>query len=235
MINEVVNLKIRDLPAAERPYEKLEAYGPENLSNAELLAIIIKTGNRNETSVSLAQRVLMQDMGKEGLTFLNHISLDELKCISGIGRVKAIQIKAMTELSRRISSTFNIDKRMIVKTPTDVTAMFMQELRHESREIFRILLLNTKNHVLRSVDISIGSLNSSIVHPREVFKEAIKASCSAVILIHNHPSGDPQPSNEDIETTKRLVNSGNVLGINVLDHIIIGDGKYVSLKEQGLL
>jgi len=228
-------LKIKDLPLSERPYEKLERFGAEVLSNAELLAIIIKTGNKSETSVALAQRILKQDEEGEGLAFLYDVSLEQLKALKGIGRVKAIQIKALTELSKRMASTFNFNKRVVIKSPEDVSRLLMEEMRRLRKEVFKVVLLNTKNHVIKIISVSVGSLNASIVHPREVFSEAVKAGCSSVLLVHNHPSGDPAPSPEDIETTKRLVNAGEILGIKVLDHVIIGDGKYISLKESGIM
>lgn len=228
-------LKMTDLPASERPYEKLEKFGAETLSNAELLAIIIRTGNRDETSVALAQRLLMQGEGGNGLVFLYNVSLEQLRKIKGIGRVKAIQLKALMELSKRISSTFGMDKRLTLKSPEDVSGLLMEEMRHLNKEVFKVILLNTKNHLIKHMNISIGSLNASVVHPREVFSEAVKAGCSGVIFAHNHPSGDPEPSMEDIETTRRLVSAGNILGIKVLDHVIIGNGRYVSLKERGIV
>lgn len=228
-------LKMTDLPASERPYEKLEKLGAETLSNAELLAIIIRTGNRDETSVALAQRLLMQDEGGNGLAFLYNVSLEQLRKINGIGRVKAVQLKALMELSKRISSTFGMDKRLTLKSPEDVSGLLMEEMRHLNKEVFKVILLNTKNHLIKHMNISVGSLNASVVHPREVFSEAVKAGCSGVIFAHNHPSGDPEPSMEDIETTRRLVSAGNILGIKVLDHVIIGNGRYVSLKEKGIV
>jgi len=228
-------LKIKDLPISERPYEKLEKFGPEILSNAELLAIIIKTGNRNETSVTLAQRILKQNGEDNGLLFLYNVSLEQLRSIPGIGRVKAIQIKALMELSKRISSTFSFNNRVTIKSPDDVKRLLMEDMRHLKKEVFKALLLNTKNQIIKTLDISVGSLSSSIVHPREVFTEAVKSSCSSIIFVHNHPSGDPEPSSEDIQTTCRLVKAGEILGITVLDHIVIGDGEYISFKEKGLL
>ena len=227
-------LKMKDLPVSERPYEKLEKYGPEMLSNAELLAIIIKTGTREETSIALAQRILKQDEGNEGPGFLHDISLEQLQTIKGIGRVKAIQIKALMELSKRIASTFGTN-RVVIRSAEDVCRMLMEEMRHKKKEVFKAVLLNTKNHVLKQVEISVGSLNASIVHPREVFSEAVKSGCSGILFVHNHPSGDPEPSAEDIDTTLRLVNAGGILGIKVLDHIIIGDGRYVSFRDRGLM
>lgn len=228
-------LKIKDMPVCERPYEKLEHYGPEVLSNAELLAIIIKTGSKHETSVALAQRLLALNDSDSGIAVLYDLSLEELKSTTGIGRVKALQIKAVMELSKRLSSALIMNNRLAIKSPDEVAKLLMEEMRYLKKEVFKIILLNTKNHIIKQVNVSVGSLNASIVHPREVFSEAVKTGCSGLLLAHNHPSGDPEPSREDIETTQRLINAGNILGIKVLDHVIIGDGRYVSFKEQGLL
>jgi len=229
------NLKIKDLPLDERPYEKLEKYGAETLSNAELLAIIIRCGNKNETSVALAQRILMQDEEGKGPSFINNMSLEQLRSLDGIGRVKAIQIKALMEFSKRIASPLCSSDKIYIKCSVDVSRLFMEEMRYLKKEVFKAVLVNTKNQLIKQINVSMGSLDTSIVHPREVFSEAIKASASAVLFVHNHPSGDPEPSPEDIATTKRLIEAGNILGIRVLDHIIIGDGVYISLKERGLI
>jgi len=231
----VERLKMKDLPLNERPYEKLEKYGAEMLSDAELLAIIIKTGTRNETSVALAQRILARDEEGKGIAALHDFSLEQLRAINGIGKVKAIQIKAVMELSKRIASTFSSNGKIIIRSAGDVSNLLMEEMRHLKKEVFKVLLLNTKNHLIKQMNVSVGSLNASIVHPREVFSEAVKTGCSAIIFVHNHPSGDPEPSVEDIDTTKKLVNAGEILGIKVLDHIIIGNGIYVSLREKGIL
>jgi len=228
-------LKIKDLPVNERPYEKLEKYGAEMLSDAELLAIIIRTGTKNETSVSLAQRILSKDEEGKGIAALHDFSLEQLRLVSGIGTVKAIQIKAVMELSKRIASTFSNNGRITIKSSNDVSKLLMEDMRHLKKEIFKAVLLNTKNHLIKQINISVGSLNASIVHPREVFSEAVKVGCSAIIFVHNHPSGDPDPSIEDIETTRKLAEAGEILGIKVLDHIIIGNGIYVSLKEKGIV
>lgn len=229
------NLKMKDMPECERPYEKLEKHGPEMLSNAELLAVVIRTGNRNETSVAISQRILALNEADGGIAFLHDLSLEELRTTKGIGRVKAIQIKAVMEISKRVSSALIMNNRVAVKSPEEVSRLLMEEMRYLKKEVFKIILLNTKNHIIKSVNVSVGSLNSSIVHPREVFSEAVKAGCSGILLAHNHPSGDPEPSREDVDTTQRLVNAGNILGIKVLDHIIIGDCRYISFKEQGLI
>lgn len=228
-------LRMKDIPVNERPYEKLEKYGPETLSNAELLAIVIRTGNMEETSVSLAQRVLSLSENNGGLAFLHDLSAEELRKINGIGKVKALQIKAVMELSKRVSASLINNNKVTIKSPVEVSTLLMEEMRHLKKEVFKIILLNTKNHIIKYLNVSVGSLNSSIVHPREVFSEAVKAGCSGMLLAHNHPSGDPEPSREDIETTQRLVNAGNILGIKVLDHVVIGDGRYISFKEQGLM
>ncbi|HHV97919.1 MAG TPA: DNA repair protein RadC [Clostridiaceae bacterium] len=228
-------LKIKDLPLNERPYEKLEKYGAEMLSDAELLAIIIKTGTKNETSVALAQRILAKDEEGKGIAALHDFSLEQLRAINGIGRVKAIQIKAVMELSKRIASTYSSNRKITIRSANDVSKLLMEEMRHLKKEVFKVLLLNTKNHLIKQANVSVGSLNASIVHPREVFSEAVKSGCSSIIFVHNHPSGDPEPSIEDINTTRKLVNAGEILGIRVLDHIIIGNGIYVSLKERGIL
>lgn len=227
-------LRIKDLPLDERPYEKLEKYGAEVLSNAELIAVIIRSGGKNNTSVELAQRIIKEfaDDGKIGS--LNNISLRELKNIKGIGKVKAIQIKAALELSRRINS-FRSNNKVKINSPVDVSKYLMEDMRYLMKEHFKIVTLNTKNEIIKCIDVSIGTLNASLVHPREVFSEPLKDKCSSIILVHNHPSGDPTPSQEDITTTKRLVQAGEILGIHVLDHIIIGDGKFVSLKERSII
>ncbi|MHB8062926.1 MAG: RadC family protein [Ruminiclostridium sp.] len=226
-------LKIKELPLSERPYEKLEVVGAEHLSNAELLAVIIKTGTKAYTAVELAQLVLK--LSHDGrLSSLNNLSIEQLKQVKGIGRVKAIQIKAALELSKRIATSDGIVHH-IIKSAYDVNTLMMEEMRYLKKEMFKALLLDTKNQIIKIVDVSIGSLNSSIVHPREVFSEAIKCGCNSIIFVHNHPSGDPTPSTEDIQTTQRLESAGNILGIKVLDHIVVGDGKYVSFKDKGII
>lgn len=226
--------RIKDLPLNERPYEKLEKYGAEILSDAELLAIVLRNGTKHETSVSLAQRVLAKDEEGLGIAALYNLSLEQLRTISGIGTVKAIQIKAVMELSKRIASGYGGNNKISIKSSYDVSRLIMEDMRHLRKEVFKAILLNTKNQLLKQINVSIGSLSSAIVHPREVFQDAVKAGCSSLIFAHNHPSGDPEPSREDIEITSRLVKAGEILGIKVLDHIVIGDGRYISLKEKGL-
>ncbi len=226
---ETSNFKIRDFPQDERPRERLINDGPDKLSNQELLAIILRTGTSKESVLNLSQKLLKHF---EGLRMLTNATVEEITSISGIGKAKAAQIIAAMELGRRINR-LTYDDRYTIRSPQDGANYVMDEMRFLSQEHFVCLYLNTKNQVLHKQTVFIGSLNASIVHPREVFKEAFKRSAASVICAHNHPSGDPTPSREDIEVTKRLTECGKMLGIELLDHLIIGDQKYVSLKEKG--
>lgn len=223
---------IKKMPISERPREKMVSYGCQSLSNSELLAIILSTGTKDRTAIDLANSVL--NMSNEGLRALRDCTIEELSQIKGVGLAKASQIIAAVELGKRIALTTKVNNYKI-KSPDDVSNLLMEEMRYLKKEVFNILLLNTKHDVIAIENISIGSLNASIVHPREVFNRAVKRSSSAIILAHNHPSGDPKPSGEDINITKRLIEAGTIIGINVLDHIIIGDGVYFSMKEQELI
>jgi DNA repair protein RadC len=205
--------------------------GAASLSNQELLAIILRTGTKSESVLQLSNRVLTTF---EGFRLLKEASLEEITNINGIGQAKAVQIMAAVEIGRRISN-LAYDDRYSIRSPEDGANYVMNDMRFLSQEHFVCLYLNTKNQVLHKQTIFIGSLNASIVHPREVFKEAFRRSAASIICIHNHPSGDPTPSREDIEVTKRLVECGKIIGIEVLDHLIIGEKKYVSLKEKGYL
>lgn len=220
------------MPESERPREKLFTYGVERLSNAELIAIILGKGTREKSAVSLAHNIL--NYNEEGLRFLTNCTVEELSEIKGMGLAKSAQIIAAVELGKRIALATKANNYKI-KSPDDVSNLLMDEMRYLKKEFFNIVLLNTKHELITVENISIGSLNASIVHPREVFVKAVKRSCSAIILVHNHPSGDPQPSKEDINITRRLVEAGKIIGIEVLDHVIIGDGIYCSLKEKGIM
>lgn len=228
------HLTIKDLPEGERPRERLMRLGPESLSDAELIALIIQTGSREETSVQLAQRLLTEG-GRNETHPLRHLvsaTAHELARIRGIGPAKAAQIKAAVELGRRIGAESG--PRSVIRSPQDAAGLLMENMRFLDREHFQIILLNTKNQVLGIELVSVGSLNASIVHPREIFKIPIRRSAAAIILVHNHPSGDPTPSQEDIDVTRRLREAGKILGIDVLDHVIIGDRRYLSFREKGL-
>lgn len=222
-----MTIKIKQLPETERPYEKLELYGEKMLSNAELLAIIIKSGTKENTSVELANKIL-SIVENGSLQCLREISLEEFKKIKGIGKVKAIQLKAVCELARRMSMPIN-QKNIKVTSSTDVANLLMEELRFEKVEYVKLLLMNAKNVVLRIIDISKGGTNSAIVEPKEILQEAIRAGIPKIILVHNHPSGDCTPSPADIEMTKRLYHAANILGIQLLDHIVIGNRCYTSI------
>ncbi|GMQ56121.1 DNA repair protein RadC [Vallitalea sediminicola] len=224
-------MRVKDLPLSERPYEKFETYGPNALSDAELLAIIIKSGSKKERSIELAQRIL--GIKKQGIRGIYELSLEDLQKVSGIGRVKSIQIKAIAELSKRISKN-NAVTKLKVSSPGTIASIFMEELRYLKQEHLKIVFLDTKNQIISDKFLTVGTVNASLINPREVFIEALKHNAVHVILLHNHPSGDPTPSREDILITKRIINAGDIIGIKLLDHIIIGDGNYISLKEQGI-
>ena len=222
-------VKMKELPMSERPYEKLEMYGAETLTNSELLAIIIKTGTKDETSIMLAQKILkLRDSKDQDLRFLQDISIKELMTIKGIGKVKAIQIKAIGELTKRLSKPIN-NTKIKVKSPTDIADLLMQEMQYEKREIMKLVILNTKNIIQKIVNISLGATNSVSVEPKEILLEAIKCQATKIILIHNHPSGDPTPSKADYMFTDRIYECADIMGIELLDHIIIGDGKFTSI------
>ncbi len=222
---------IRDVPPHDRPRERLIASGPQSLSTHELLAILLRTGTKEESVLQLSNRIL-HDF--EGLRLLKDASFEEITSIKGIGTAKAVQLMAAIEIGRRIGR-LKYEGRFSVRSPEDAANYMMEEMRFLSQEHFVALYLNTKNQVIHKQTLFIGSLNASIVHPREVFKEAFRRSAASIICLHNHPSGDPSPSREDIDVTKRLVECGKLLGIEVLDHLIIGEKKYVSLKEKGYL
>lgn len=230
---ENYSVRIHDLPTSERPRERLLNNGAHVLSNAELFAILLSTGTKEKSAVALAETILTY--AQEGLRFFTDCTVEELSKIKGIGLAKSAKIIAAVELGKRIALSSKVNNYSKIKSPDDVSNIIMENMRYLKKEYFSILLLNTKNEVISLENISIGNLNSSIVHPREVFVKAIKRSSSSIILAHNHPSGDPKPSNEDIQITRRLVEAGKLIGIAVLDHIIIGDGVYCSLKEEHLM
>ncbi len=222
---------IRDFSSSERPRERFLREGPKSLSNQELIALLLRTGTKSESVIQLAERLISHF---DGLRLLQDASIEEMTSIKGIGEAKAIQLSAAVEVGRRINNLCYAD-RYVIRSPEDCANYCMDDMRFLSQEHFVCLYLNTKNQVLHKQTVFIGSLNASIVHPREVFKEAFRRSAASIICIHNHPSGDPTPSREDIEVTKRLVECGKIIGIDILDHLIIGEKKYISLKEKGYL
>lgn len=226
------NYTIKDLPFSERPREKIINYGVESLSNAELLAVIIRTGDRNQTAIEVGQNLLQID--SRGLEALIDISLQDLMKIKGIGECKACQILATIEIGKRIR-TRSLHDKIKIDSPNKIVNLMMDDFRYLKQEHFKIMLLDTKNQIINIENISVGTLNASIVHPRDVFNAAIKRHANSIILLHNHPSGDPTPSNEDINITNRLIEVGEIIGIKVLDHIVFGDNRYISFKEKKLI
>ena len=222
-------MTIKKLPISERPYEKMQMYGSENLSNSELLAIIIKTGTNEKTSVELAQEILkLGSQDRNDLHFLQDLSIEEFMQIKGIGKVKAIQLKAVCELTKRMSRPIeNINIK--IRIPLDVAKLLMNELKFEKREKVKVLILNRRNILLKIIDVSYGGTNSAIIEPKDILAEPIKMGAPKIILVHNHPSGDPKPSVQDLNLTKTVYKAGEMLGIQLIDHIVIGNEQYESI------
>lgn len=218
-------------PEAERPRERLLAKGPEVLSDAQLLAIVLRTGRQDSSAVEVAMEILHQ-VGS--LPALAGCGIKELYSIRGIGPAKAAQLKAALELGKRAMAE-PLSSGTRISSSAHVFRHFHPGMRDLKREIFKVVMLDAKNAVIKAVTVSEGSLTLSIVHPREVFALAVRESAAAVIFLHNHPSGDPTPSAEDRRLTERLVAAGEVLGIRVLDHLVVGDGRYVSFADEGWL
>jgi DNA repair protein RadC len=223
---------IRELPLPERPREKMISCGVRSLSNTELLAILLGTGSKDKSALHLAEEIL--SIKSDGILFLSDCSPEELSKLNGVGKAKACRILAGIELGRRIA-TEPREKRLKIGDPESIAALFMEEMRYYKKEVFNILLLSSKGEIIGSDKISVGDLSSTVIHPREVFLPAVKRSAAAVAFVHNHPSGDPTPSGDDIKTTAKLVDAGKIIGIAVWDHIIIGDGRYMSFREKQLI
>lgn len=228
--DEKTRVLVRDVPAEERPRERLMQLGGAGLSSAELLAILLRTGSNGQSVIGLAEQLLSR-FG--GLRSLMEADIQELIQIPGMGPAKAIQLQAAFEVGRRIAR-LSRQPATTIRSPQDIANLLMDRLRFEKKEHFLVIHLDTKNQVIAEEVASIGSLDSSIVHPREIFKSALKKSSASIICVHNHPSGDPTPSREDILVTKRLSEVGQIMGIEVLDHVIIGEQRFVSMKEKGL-
>lgn len=227
-------MKIKDMPEGLRPYEKCIKYGTSALSNEELLAIIIRTGTNGENSFMLASRVLSLKSSNGCITSLMHLSLNELMQIKGIGKVKAIQIKCICELSKRIAMTAASNEIDFSK-PATIANYYMESFRHQEVEQLVAIYLDTKCKKIGDKILFSGTVNRSLISPREIFIEALKHNAVNIIILHNHPSGDATPSSDDIKSTKRIMDAGRLIGISLIDHIIIGDRKYTSLKETGIL
>lgn len=228
----ILSIKMKELPELERPYEKLELYGEKVLSNAELLAIIIKTGNKEESSLQLAQRILNLDDSKTGdLDFLQNVSIEELMKIKGIGKVKALQLKAVCELAIRMSRPSNY-KKLFIKSTKDVAKLLMNEMRFQKKEIVKIIILNSENEIIAIKDLSMGIEKFVSIGVKSILSEPIKLEAPKFVLVHNHPSGNPTPSDVDIEFTELLLKACKIVGIHLVDHVIIGDLKYKTVLEE---
>lgn len=221
--------KVKDWPTQERPRERLINKGAASLSDSELIAIILRTGSSNENVVDLSKRILK----KFSLQELSQASLSQIIQFNGISNAKACQILACFELAKRVFSGVNPQK-ICIESSKDVAMIICPELRFLKKEQFIGIYLDSRNCLIKKDIISIGGLNTSIVHPRELFKVAIQESANSVIIAHNHPSGNPKPSNDDILITKKIINAGKIIGIPVLDHIVVGENNYVSMAEQNL-
>ncbi|MEK4700590.1 DNA repair protein RadC [Solibacillus sp. FSL R7-0668] len=225
----LLNMKIHDVHEADRPRERLLRQGAKSLSNQELIAILLGTGTKHESVLAVANRVLLTF---EKLHNLKFATLEEMTEIKGIGEAKAVLLLAAIELGRRLASKEG-EQRYTIRSPEDAANFLMQDMTSLQQEHFVVLFLNVKNQILHKKTIFVGSLNASIVHPREIFREAVKRSAASIICAHNHPSGVPTPSPEDIDVTTRLYEAGKIVGVDLLDHVIIGDHQFISMKEKG--
>ncbi len=231
--NRPNNLRIADMAEHEKPVEKLLKHGAEYLSDAELLAIILRTGDRDKSVLSLAQQILNSHPVYKGLNGLNYRHINDLMSISGVGKVKACQIMALNEISHRMS-TERHEEKLTLSSSESVAEYFMEKTRYLTKERVYVLFESSSSECIHEVLLSEGSLDRALLSPRELFKEALKVNAASIILMHNHPSGDPEPSDIDIQNTIKLYKLGNEIGIPILDHIIIGDGIYFSMKDHDL-
>lgn len=224
---------MKSLSEAERPYEKCERLGPRSLSDAELLAVFLRSGSQGENALELARRILYY-MGEDGILGIHHFSMEKLRQIKGVGRVKAVQILCISELAKRLARAKACELLQFT-CPSSIARYYMEDMRHEKQEIMKLLMLNSKARLIGETDMSRGTVNAALITPRELFIEALQKNAVSIILLHNHPSGDPTPSREDQILTERIRQAGALIGIELLDHIVIGDNCYVSFSEQGLL
>ena len=222
------------LTEEERPYEKCEKFGADHLTDLELLAVLFRSGTRGGNALSLARQILYPIDAHQGLLNIHHWTLERLISIKGIGKVKAIQILCLSELARRLAKA-TAGEGLNFSSPESVARYYMEDMRHLQQEHMKLLLFNTKTRLIGEKDFSKGTVNTALVSPRELFIEALQNNAVSMILLHNHPSGDPTPSREDILITKKILDAGRLIGIDLLDHIILGDNTYISLSEKGFL
>ncbi|MBQ8803550.1 MAG: DNA repair protein RadC [Tyzzerella sp.] len=225
---------MKEILKEDRPYEKCLHSGAESLSNAELIAVILRTGTKGLNSLELARKILDASCGDDGLLNIHHLTLEKLKTIKGIGTVKAVQILCLSELAKRLAKA-SAKEGLVFTLPSTIANYYMEEMRHQKQEHMKLLMLNTKSKLIGESNIFKGTVNASLVSPRELFIEALEKEAVSIILLHNHPSGDPTPSKQDILLTKRVKEAGSLIGIELLDHIIIGNNCYMSFSEQKLL
>ena len=223
---------MKDLLESERPYEKCERLGEKNLSDAELLAVILRTGTKGENVLEICRRILTAGGGS--LDALHGFTREKFQKIRGVGRVKSIQLICLMELARRLAKETAL-KELNFSSPASVARYYMEDMRHLSQEHMKLLMLNTKSALIGERDIYKGTVNASLVNPREIFVEALQREAVSIILLHNHPSGDPAPSGADLAATERIRQAGDLIGIELLDHIIIGNNCYISFREEGIL
>ena len=225
---------MKEMACEERPYERCERFGASNLTDSELLAVLLRTGTRGENALQLADKILHPVFSQKGVLNLHQWTYEQLMQIKGIGKVKAIQILCLAELSRRLAKA-TAQEGLNFSNPASIARYYMEDLRHANQEQMKLLLLNTKSRLIGETDISMGTVNSAVISPRELFVEALQKNAVSIVLLHNHPSGDPTPSKEDVLITRRIQEAGRLIGVELLDHIVIGDNCYVSLREKGLV
>ena len=225
---------IKEMLKDDRPYEKCLEQGAVSLTNTELLAVLLRTGTKGRSALDLARQLLGPECGDDGILNIHQFTLEKLQEIKGIGIVKAVQILCLSELAKRLSKA-SAKEGLILNLPSTIAEYYMEDMRHRKQEYMKLLMLNTKSKLLGETDISKGTVNASLVSPRELFIEALEKHAVSIILLHNHPSGDPTPSTQDVLLTRRIKEAGELLGIELLDHIIIGNNCYISFSEQKLL
>lgn len=225
---------MKEMACEERPYERCERFGASNLTDSELLAVLLRTGTRGENALQLADKILHPVFSQKGVLNLHQWTYEQLMQIKGIGKVKAIQILCLAELSRRLAKA-TAQEGLNFSNPASIARYYMEDLRHANQEQMKLLLLNTKSRLIGETDISKGTVNSAVISPSELFVEALQKNAVSIVLLHNHPSGDPTPSKEDVLITRRIQEAGRLIGVELLDHIVIGDNCYVSLREKGLV